>query len=354
MKLRKPFLTLAALAFVTAAIAQQPAPADGPIDAALRASTIEQLAQTMKDEYVFADLGAKIAEDLRARLKKGEYDSIATGRALAQKLREDMTLITKDAHLSVRFSLEKLPPRQEASTPTAEEENQYRDFVRRVNSHFQKVERLTGNVGYLEFTQFAEAKDVARPMKAAMDFLSDTDALIIDLRRNGGGHPEGVQLVCSYLFGEKVHLNSIYERKGDKTTDYWTLTDLPGTRYLNKDVYVLVSKRTGSGAEECAYNLKNLKRATIIGENTWGGANPGDVFRLNDHFSAFVPTGRAINPITKTNWEGTGVDPDIRVDPAQALKHAHKLAIEKLLAKATSDQDKQRYQSVLKEIEAGN
>jgi C-terminal processing protease CtpA/Prc len=172
-----------------------------------------------------------------------------------------------------------------------------------------------------------------------MNFLADTDALIVDLRKNGGGDPAMVALLCSYFFGvESVHLNDIYFRPDDSTQQYWTSPFVPGRKYTDKDVYVLTSGYTFSGAEDFANNLKTLKRATIVGETTGGGANPGGMERLHDHFAIFVPSGRAINPITKSNWDGTGVEPDVKVSAELALQKAHAIALEKLMGSG-SDPD---------------
>src|SRR5215203_3714037 len=135
---------------------------------------------------------------------------------------------------------------------------------------------------------------------------------------------------------EPVHLNDLYWREGNRTEEFWTKKEVAGKRYLNKDVYVLTSKRTFSGAEEFTYNLKNLKRATIVGETTGGGAHPGGGFRISEHFGMFVPTGRAISPITKTNWEGTGVTPDISVAADQAFLVARVMALKKALTTLTN------------------
>jgi C-terminal processing protease CtpA/Prc len=173
---------------------------------------------------------------------------------------------------------------------------------------------------------------------AAMNFLANTDALIIDLRRNGGGDPAMVALISSYLFdAQPVHLNDLYFRPDDSTRQWWTLPYVPGKRYgAKKEVYVLTSKRTFSAAEEFTYNLKCLKRAKIVGETTGGGAHPGGGRRINEHFAIWVPSGRAINPITKTNWEGTGVTPDVDVPQDQSLKVAHNAAMNSILAKVTA------------------
>jgi C-terminal processing protease CtpA/Prc len=206
-----------------------------------------------------------------------------------------------------------------------------------MNHGFGKVERLRGNIGYLEFFNFADEELGAETVAAAMNFVNGTDALIIDMRGNGGGNPAMVALVCSYLFGsEPVHLNDLYWREGNRTEEFWTRKEVAGKRYLNKDVYVLTSKRTFSGAEEFTYNLKNLKRATIVGETTGGGAHPGGGFRISEHFGMFVPTGRAISPITKTNWEGTGVTPDVSVPADQALLVARLMALKKSLTTLTN------------------
>jgi C-terminal processing protease CtpA/Prc len=201
--------------------------------------------------------------------------------------------------------------------------------MQRGNCAFEKVEWLPSNIGYLKFNGFADPEICGPTVAAAMGFLANVDALIIDLRNNGGGSPEMVAYVCSYLFTERTHLNDLYNRKEDKTTEFWT-KDVPGPRLAKQPVLVLTSKRTFSGAEEFTYNLKNLKRATIIGETTGGGAHPVSGHRIDDHFMIGVPDARAINPITKTNWEGTGVEPDIKVPASDALEVAKKMAAEQI------------------------
>jgi hypothetical protein len=199
----------------------------------------------------------------------------------------------------------------------------------RIKGWMGRSEVMAGNIGYLEVRSFGfPAEFIAEGVAAAMTPLADTDALIIDIRANGGGTPYAVAHLASYLFGpDSVHLNSIYWRPEDSTMHFWTSRDVPGRRFgPTKPVYVLVSGRTFSAAEEFAYDLQTRKRATIVGAATRGGANPGQGERLDDHFFAFVPSGRAINPVTGDNWEGVGVIPDVPVHADSALSAALDLA----------------------------
>jgi C-terminal processing protease CtpA/Prc len=308
----------------------QPEQPDLTIDAATRTQVIDGILKRLNDSYVFPEVAKKMEQSIRERVEKKEYDQITSSREFAKKLTDDLQAVSKDKHLRVRYSHQAIPERGPRREPTAEEREQRRRDLTWMNHGFGKVERLRGNIGYLEFFNFADEELGADTVAAAMNFINGTDALIIDMRSNGGGNPAMVALVCSYLFGpEPVHLNDLYWREGNRTDEFWTKKEVAGRRYLNKDVYVLTSKRTFSGAEEFTYNLKNLKRATIIGETTGGGAHPGGGFRISEHFGMFVPTGRAISPITKTNWEGTGVTPDVAVPADQALLVARLMALKK-------------------------
>lgn len=346
-------LTLA-LGLVTAPQAPQ-ASTNFVLTKEIRNQTLSELYKSLDERYVEPETAKKIVAELKKRQTVGEFDKMNSGPDFAARINELMKGMVTDAHLRFRFSDRPLPKRERPSEPSADEIRRQEEETRFVNSGFEKVERLRGNVGYIKFNYFDGPENVKRPMAAAMSFLANTDALIIDLRDNGGGSPAGVQLVCSYLFGEKpVHLNSLMFRRGDKvqTDEFWTLKQLDAPRYLDRDVYVLTSKRTGSGAEECSYNLKNLKRATLVGSSTWGGANPGGSVRLSDHFTCFIPVGKAVNPITKTNWEGTGVLPDVDMDPAKALKHAQLMAIKSMIAKTKDAEKKADLEGIYKEIEA--
>jgi hypothetical protein len=302
--------------------------ADFAITPATRARVIDGAAAQLNASYVFPDVARKMEEAVRARAARGEYDAITDGDAFADRLTEDFRAVSHDRHLGVSFSPAALPV-QSPGGPPPEAQARYRRQLEQSNCAFERVERLQGNVGYLKFNGFADPDICAPTASAAMSFLANVDALIIDLRENGGGSPAMVAYVSSYLFADRTHLNDLWERTSNRTTEYWTRTDVPGKRLADKPVFVLTSRRTFSGAEEFSYNLKSLKRATIVGETTGGGAHPVSGHRIDDHFSIGVPFARAINPVTKTNWEGTGVEPDVKVPAAEALAAALKLAAEK-------------------------
>ncbi|HXG66674.1 MAG TPA: S41 family peptidase, partial [Blastocatellia bacterium] len=356
-RLRIIILIIAAFAFglfpTHTGLAQgQPEQPDMTIDAKVRSEVIEAIIKNLNESYVFPETAKKMEAALRERVQKKEYDNITSAKAFAQTLTTHLQEVSKDKHLRVRYSHEAIPVR-ESREPSPEEIERFRQQGRLTNFGFEKVERLGGNIGYLEMRGFFSAQMGAETAVAAMNFLANTDALIIDLRRNGGGDPAMVALVTSYLYdGEPVHLNDLYFRPDNSTHQWWTLPYVPGKLYgSKKDVYVLTSNRTFSAAEEFTYNLKNLKRATIVGETTGGGAHPGGGRRLSEHFGMFVPTGRAINPISKTNWEGTGVEPDVKVPADQALKTAQLMALKKLQEKNTDPQLAPQLKSLIETVQ---
>jgi hypothetical protein len=305
---------------------------DFKIDAKTRSRVIDGAIENLNSFYVSPELAKKMEDSVRARQKKGEYDEVNDGDAFAKKLTDDFRDVSHDKHLRVDFNPAKIPERPEGP-PDANAIAEYRKQMEKMNCGFEKVEILPGNVGYVKFDMFADPDICGPTVVAAMNFLANVDAIIFDLRENGGGDPKMVALVSTYLFSTPTHLNDLWERKSDTTSQYWTLPYVPGKRLDGKPAFVLTSKRTFSGAEEFTYNLKNLGRATIVGETTGGGAHPVSGHRIDDHFMIGVPFAKAVNPISKTNWEGTGVEPDVKISAADALSTAQKLAAEKLSSK---------------------
>jgi retinol-binding protein 3 len=321
------------------------------LNAKRQAVIIDSVTSALNDIYVFPEVAKKMENLLRKNLKKGIYKKITDLPEFTEQLTKDLQAVSKDKHLRVRA----LPPKPqgESTQPSPEEERKERlKRLQYQNFGFKKVELLPGNIGYIDFRFFADATLGGATAIAAMNFLSHADAIIFDLRQNGGGSPSMIQLMSSYLFEEPVHLNSFYVRKTDETNQFWTQSWVEGPKMVDIPVFVLTSSYTFSGAEEFTYNLKNMKRGTIIGETTGGGAHPvnGRVFeKLN--VSMALPFGRAVNPITGTNWEGTGVEPDIKVPAEQALMVARLKAIKNLRKNEQDETKKQQIDWVLKGLE---
>jgi tetratricopeptide (TPR) repeat protein len=282
---------------------------------------VKKIIPLLRDNYVFPDKALKIGNHLKALNRKNAFKSITEPEAFAKAITKEMRSIFEDRHLGVRVRRPRRVERQKRD-PILDGYLQYLS-LNEENFGFKTVKILEGNIGYLDFRYFGSPRRCKHVLASAMSFIENTDAVIIDMRKNRGGSPEMVQLVCSYFFDKKVHLNSLYWRKGNVTQDFWTLDNIEGRKRPDVPLFVLTSKRTFSGAEEFSYNMLTQKRATLVGEVTGGGANPGGGYVLSDKFVMFIPTGRAINPITKTNWEGTGVKPHIEIEADKALDKAH-------------------------------
>ncbi|HVF28612.1 MAG TPA: S41 family peptidase, partial [Pyrinomonadaceae bacterium] len=197
---------------------------DGTIDAATRAQVIETILKRLNDAYVFPEVAQNMEKSIRERMSKKEYDQINSSAAFAETLTTHLREVSKDKHLGVRYSHEPLPSPGDRREPSAEERERMRNFGAGVNYGFEKIERMGGNIGYLNLRGFFDPEMGGDTVAAAMNFLSNTDALIIDLRQNGGGDPAMVQLISTYLFtGEPIHLNSLYWRPGNRTQEFWTL-----------------------------------------------------------------------------------------------------------------------------------
>jgi retinol-binding protein 3 len=348
---------LVSCAVVCAALpiaAQERDQPDRTIDGAERRVVIDGVLERLKQAYVFPDTALAMERAIRARQRRGDYERITSGQAFAESLTAHLRAVSRDLHLRVRHRAQPFPIEANHDGPSDDDRARSRAIGRQMNFGFERVERLAGNVGYLEIRSFGfDTADVSEVAANAFTLLGNTDALIIDVRRNGGGSPFMVAQVSSYLFGpDSVHLNSLYWRPGNRTDEFYTRARVRGTRYGPvKPVYVLTSRNTFSGAEEFAYNLQSLKRATIVGDTTGGGAHPGGVRRVTDHFAVWIPTGRAINPITKTNWERVGVRPEVAVPSDRALRTAHLAALRGLRQVATDVERQQALDRAIADVE---
>ncbi len=318
------------------------------LDAAAKQAVVDGIASLLNANYIFPETAKKMEATLRDRLKTGNLAPLAGALEFGQAVSRILSEVSRDGHIGFAYdpagaeNMRRLMSRSEEEARKARE--RMLRSAQRNNFGFRKVEILPGNVGYLDFRMFADPETAGATAIAAMNFLAYCDAIIVDLRQNGGGQPAQIQLISSYFFPEPVHLNDIYTRATDSTENYWTLPYVPGAKAANADLYILTSVRTFSGAEEFTYNMKNLKRGTIIGETTGGGAHPTRTMIVQKDFILRVPYARAINPYSKTNWEGTGVVPDIAVPAAQALDKAYLMAIDKLSAKASDPETKGQYE----------
>jgi hypothetical protein len=318
------------------------------LDAETRTAVIDALVGQLKENYVFVDVAAKMEEDVRERQSKGEYDSITDRTAFAQALTDHLREVSHDGHLEVLPSA--MGPSAGVETFTGEIQTESEDpkatgendslpptaSAEGDSASLYRTEHLSDDVGYIEVPEFPPPESGAGAAAAsAINELNDTSALIFDLRENHGGAPEMVALMCSYLFGpDPVHLNDMHWRNGEnfEVQEFWTQPQqVDGKPYgEDKPIYVLTSHDTFSGGEEFTYDLQALGRATIVGETTGGGANPARPFDLAEDFMVAIPDGTPVNPVTKTNWEGTGVKPDIEVPKEKALETAQDAALEKI------------------------
>ena len=295
------------------------------IDQAFKKQSIAGLNELMIDFYVFPEVAKKTADHLNKKLQAGHFDQFKTLDAFAQSLTEEVQSINQDKHMHIR----PVPPYvAKENTPESMMEERLHRIARsrKGNYGFAEAKKLEGNVGYFDLRGFAGVEKGGPMADSYMHLLSTSDAIIVDLRKNGGGSPAMVQYLCSYFFDKKVHLNSLYWRDGDRTEEFWTLDEVGGKKMPDVPLFVLTSGRTFSGAEEFSYNMQTQKRATLVGETTGGGANPGGTRNINEKLMVFIPSGRAINPITKTNWEGVGVVPEVKTSAEEALDKAHELA----------------------------
>ena len=286
------------------------------LDDAERDRVFEGAERLIKKLYVFPDVANATAAKLEAQRKRGDYRDIMDGEVFAVRLEDELRALSGDGHFGLDYFAKEHP---EEPGPRHHPDPRK---IAASNCGFEKADHYPPNIGYLKLNYLGEPDLCSGTASAAMNFLADSDALIIDLRDNHGGAPRMVALILGYLFDEPTHLDDIYDHGTNTTEQSWTFPYLQGKRFIGKPVYVLTSNQTFSAAEELGFDLKNLKRATLVGETTGGGAHTMAPHRIDDHFFIRVPFGRMMNPATQRDWEGTGVEPDIKVSAADALDEA--------------------------------
>jgi hypothetical protein len=303
---------------------------------------VDSLASALHRIYIFPEKSKVMADHIKDQRKKGAYNKINDPKKLAEKLSADIQSVHRDGHLRINYDPEftsrlSKAPQQSGMTDVSE-------AIKRAKSEnfsFRKVEILDGNIGYVQFHGFIGFIEEAKPtITSAFRFLSNTDAMIIDLRKNGGGSPWMVKQIASYFYGERTRLNDIYERRENKTMEFWAEPEVAENMKLSMPLYILTSENTFSAAEDFTYAMQVNKRATIVGDTTGGGAHPTGPVDVGQGFVVNIPFARSINHITKTDWEGTGVLPDVPVPADQALVEAQRLSLEHQLKTATTDQAK--------------
>ncbi len=298
--------------------------------------TIDSISSKLNSNYIFPKVAEEMSQLLNTKLKEGKYYSLTDPHELTRQLTTDLQSVSKDQHLTVVYNpsvvaRELALTDEDRANAEAEWATELVKHLKRDNYGFREVKILEGNVGYIDLREFADPKYGGETLTAAMHFLSNTNSIIVDLRQNDGGSPWMVELLASYFFSsEPVHLADHFNRPRNELTQSWTLPYVPGTRRPEVDLYILTSSETFSAAEAFSYQLKHLKRATIIGETTAGGAHLTGSVITTDKFYVRIPQGRTTSPVTNTNWEGTGVKPHIEVSSEQALKVALDKALESL------------------------
>ena len=289
-----------------------------------RAALIDTVAALVEDHYVLADRARAFADSLRSRCAFGLYGDLATPAAFAEAVTADLREITSDSHFLVRV----IEPSDVGERALSALHHPVRLFRLSQREHlgFARLEWMEGNIGYLDLRRFYPISESREMVDGAMRFLSGADAVIIDLRHNGGGAGESLPYLSRYFLPYGTQLTGYYSRETDFLTEFWVAKEVGGPPLPDVPLFILTSERTFSAAEMFAYDMKVRGRAILVGSATGGGAHSVDLFQLDDRFEVYIPTARAINPVTDGNWEGVGVIPDVVVAADMALDTALVLA----------------------------
>ncbi len=327
------------------------AQADLTIDRATRQRVTGRLADQVEKSYVDGRIAQSLARELRDAAARDRWKNVTSATAFAETLTAALRRTSHDLHFSVFFNAEALPEGRGATLPSAAIEDEERRYTLSINHGIEAVRRLPGNVGVLDIRELLPGSEAK--LAAAMELLRDTDALILDLRRTRGGRPEVAQRIASYLLPETpVLLQAAWQRETAETTRTWSLAELPGPRYLDRDVFVLTSPSTFSAGEMLAYALQSLGRATLVGDTTGGGGHGMNFRTLDPHFAAAIPFIEPIDPRGGSGWEGSGVRPDLPTE-GDALRIAHTEALRRLAARTTDPARRARLENMVADLEQG-
>jgi Peptidase family S41 len=307
---------------------QSPRGANPTLDATSRHRIIASAIASIKQHHIDPLEAQKAADAVLAHERQGDDDSATSTEEFTRLATKQMREATGSNKLVLLYNTHDIPERTAGPPPPLPAA--YRDEMQRINCAFERVKILPHNVGYLRLNAFPDTSVCQATATAAMTKLNDADALIFDLRDNRGGFPSMVSLIAAYLFD---HPEYMYCPLENTTAESWTRSPVPGNKLANKPVYILTSSRTISAAEQFTYNLKMLKRATLVGETTAGGGHAANLHSIGDNFYVGTMEVRAINPYARSDWNDTGIEPNLKVRAPDALKAALKLADEKLHVK---------------------
>lgn len=351
MSVKKKFVAGAVLSMLLSFSAF--AAEDSPLNASDRTAIVQTLAAKMHANYIEPAMADRVGKAIARKNAEGGYASGASVQAFSAMLATDLRNLSGDKHFGATINEGFRESSSAAYLPSSAEMGEARNATERQGYGIEKLERLPGNVGYIDLRGFGITEFAGPAYTAALALMAGTDALILDLRRNGGGSPDSVAYLMSHFFplGDRRHLIDFYHRPTDTTRQVW-LVPTVGQRY-DKPVYVLTSARTFSGGEDCAYDFQVQKRGTLVGETTGGGSNPVGWFSVGHGIVVAIPSSRATNFVTKTNWEHVGVKPDIAVPAAQALQTAHVAILRNLVAAAKDDKERTKLQGLLAMVEKG-
>jgi len=326
---------------------------DSKLNVSERTEILQTLDAKLNANYIEPAVAKRVGQAIARKNAAGGYASITSVQGFSAMLATDLREMSGDKHFGASVNERFRESSGAADVPSSAEMDEARERTERQGYGIEKIERLPGNVGYIDLRAFGRTEFTGPAYTAAMSLLAGTDALILDLRLNGGGSPDSVAYLMSHFFplGDRRHLIDFYHRPSDTTRQVWLVPTV--TQRYDKPVYVLTSARTFSGGEDCAYGFQAQKRGTLVGETTGGGSNPVSWFSVGHGIVVSIPTSRATNVVTKTNWEHVGVKPDIAVPAAQALQTAHVDILRKLVSSAKDSDQRARLEGLLAMVERG-